>query len=74
MASSVSSGRLLSDIVVECVNNITSFQKGLVKLLENESEKFLKKPEAAVPYFEDYLIMMGNSSLRWIENMQNLSD
>lgn len=73
MASSVSSGRLLSDIVVECVNNITSFQKGLVKLLENESEKFFEKPEAAVPYFEDYLIMMGNSSLRWIENMQNLS-
>ena len=73
MASSVSSGRLLSDIVVECVINITNFQKGLVKLLENESTKFFERPEAAVPYFEDYLIMMGNSSLRWIENMQNLS-
>lgn len=73
MASSVSSGRLLSDIVVESVKNISSFQKGLVKLLENESVKFFEKPETTVPYFEDYLIMMGNSSLRWIENMQNLS-
>lgn len=72
MASSVSSGRLLSDIVSECVNNISNFQKGLVKLLEQESFKYFEKPEAAVPYFEDYLIMMGNSSLRWIENMHNL--
>lgn len=73
MAASVSSSRLLSDIISECVTNITNFQKGLVRLLEQESRKFFEKPEAAVPYFEDYLIMMGNSSLRWIENMQNLS-
>lgn len=73
MASSVSSGRLLSEIVSECVNNIINFQKGLVKVLEHESVKYFEKPEGAVPYFEDYLIMMGNSSLRWIENMSNLS-
>ena len=72
MAASVSSGRLLSEIVNECVNNITNFQKGLVKLLEQESIKYFDKPEGAVPFFEDYIIMMGNSSLRWIENMQNL--
>ena len=72
MAASVSSGRLLSEIVTECVNNISTFQKGLVKLLEQESFKYFEKPESAIPYFEDYLIMMGNSSLRWIENMQNL--
>jgi exocyst complex component 3 len=73
MAASVSSGRLLSEIVNECVNNISNFQKGLVKLLEQESIKYFDKPEGAIPYFEDYLIMMGNSSLRWIENMQNLN-
>lgn len=72
MASSVSSGRLLSEIINECVNNISNFQKGLLKLLEQEALKYFDKPESSTPYFEDYLIMMGNSSLRWIENMQNL--
>lgn len=73
MAANVSSERLLSEIVSECVKNILSFQRGLVKLLEQESLKYFDKPDSAASYFEDYVIMMGNSSLRWIENMQNLS-
>ena len=42
-------------------------------MLEHEAAKFFEKMENAAPYFEDYVIMMGNSCLRWIENMQALS-
>lgn len=73
MAAGVSSGRLLADIVTECIANISTFQGGLLRVVERESRKFLERPEQAAPYFEDYVIMMGNSSLRWIENMQNLA-
>lgn len=73
MAASVSATRLLSEIVNECVVSIGTFQRGLVRMLEQEAAKYFERPDQAAPYFEDYVIMMGNSCLRWIENMQNLS-
>lgn len=73
MAASVSSTRLLSEIVNECVVSVGTFQRGLIRMLEHESAKYFERPDNVAPYFEDYVIMMGNSALRWIENMQALS-
>lgn len=74
MAACVSAGRLLADIVTESVQAVNTFQQGLIKLIDAEAAKTLEKPESAQAYFEDYVIMMGNSCLRWIENMQSLSE
>jgi hypothetical protein len=73
MAAAVSSTRLLSEIVNECVVTVGVFQRGLVRMLEHEAAKYFEKMESGAPNFEDYVIMMGNSCLRWIENMQTLS-
>lgn len=73
MAASVSSTRLLSEIVNECVVTVGVFQRGLVRMLEHEAAKYFEKMDNGAPNFEDYVIMMGNSCLRWIENMQTLS-
>lgn len=74
MAASVSTGRLLCDIVGECVRGVGVFQTGLVRLLEQEAARHFGHPEQTAAYFEDYVVMMGNSCLRWIENMQSLSE
>jgi exocyst complex component 3 len=74
MAAGVSNGRLLADIVSESVQAVSNFQSGLIKVIEAEALRVNEKPESTAAYFEDFVIMMGNSCLRWIENMQGLAE
>lgn len=71
-ALEASRGRLSLEIVRECCRNVLGFQRAMIKVLQQERDRFLDKPEACAKYFEDYVIMMGNSCLRWIEYLGEL--
>lgn len=72
-ALEASRGRLSLEIIKECCRNVLGFQKSMIKVLQQERDRFLDKPEACAKYFEDYVIMMGNSCLRWIEYLGELT-
>lgn len=68
-----SRGRLVLEIVSECVKSVNGFISGMSKTLEAEKGKYLEKPDAVSPYFEDYVIMLGNTCLKWVGYLEDLS-
>lgn len=72
-ASQASKGRLLVEIVGECVKSVNGFQAGITKVLEGEKTKFFDKPDTVPAFFEDYVIMIGNMSLKWVSYLEDLA-
>jgi hypothetical protein len=68
-----SRGRLVLEIVGECVKSVNSFISGMNKTLESEKTKHLDKPDTASQYFEDYVIMLGNTCLKWVSYLDDLT-
>lgn len=71
-AAQASRGRLLLEIEGECVRSVNSFLAGMSRTLEVEKGRYLEKPEAAPPYFEDHVIMLGNTCLKWVSYLDDL--
>lgn len=66
-------GRLLFDVVMEVSRSIQAYQKGIMSAMESEHEKFIEKSDSVNPGFEDYIIMIANSCLRFIEFMDEIT-
>lgn len=72
-AAQASRGRLLLDIVAECVKAVNGFISGMTKVVEVERLKYNEKPDGVPPYFEDYVITLGNTCLKWVGYLDDLS-
>ena len=71
--SNCTKGRLLFDVVMEISRGIQSFQKGMIAVMEREAALFAEKEDSIAAGFEDYVIMIANSCLRFIEFMDEIS-
>lgn len=63
-------GKLVLEVINDTVKIVLDFQKKIGKLVEAETERYLAKPDQVPPHFEYYLIMMGNTGLRWATSLQ----
>lgn len=63
-------GKLVLEVITDTVKTVGDFQKRIGQLINEETEKFLAKPDQAIPLLEQYLIMMGNTGLRWAFSLQ----
>jgi len=65
-------GRLTLEAANDTVKTVVQFQERIVRLLQSETEKFLAKPDAGGPsLFEPYVLMMGNTGVRWAASLQS---
>ncbi len=64
-------GKLILQIISDTVKIVADFQRRIGALVEQETEKYLAKPEQVPPRFESYLLMMGNTGLRWATSLQS---
>jgi len=69
-AAEASKGKLVADIIGEVCKSVSQFQSNTTKMLEGERVKYLERPEEAASGFENYVIMLGNTSLRWATSLQ----
>jgi hypothetical protein len=71
-AAQASRGRLLVEIVGECAKSVHKFLADMTKVLEGERTKYLEKADMAAEYFEDYVVMLGNTCLKWVSYLAEL--
>lgn len=71
-AAGASRDRLLLEIVAECVKSVNGFINGMSRTLAVEKNKYFEKPDDVPPLFEDYVITLGNTCLRWVSYVQEL--
>jgi len=68
-AAQASKGRLLMEIVNECAKGVNDYIFRMSRLLDQERKYEGKNPPANL---EAYIIMLGNTSLKWVSYVQDL--
>lgn len=73
-AAQASKSRLLLEIVAECAKAVNGFVSGMTRVLEAERVKSTERqPDSVAPYLEDYIIMLGNTCLKWVSYVDDLT-
>lgn len=64
-------GRLVLEVISDTVKTVVAFQDRINKLVRTETDKYLAKPDQVAPHLEPYILMMGNTGLRWATSLQS---
>ena len=72
-AASATNGKLLFQVIKANTDSILKYQEGMIRCFEEEASKYFEDPSSVADEFEDYVIMHGNSCLKFIEFMDEIS-
>lgn len=72
-AAKSSRGQLLYEMVNNLVTITEHFQKAIIQMSQEDTKKYINNPESIPPGLDHYLVMIGNTCLKWIEYTDDLS-
>lgn len=70
-ASEAGQGRLVLEVIADSARTVLAFQERLGRVLGEETTKYMAAPDTAPPHLEAYLLMAGNTGLRWATSLQS---
>lgn len=70
-ASEAGQGRLVLEVIADSARTVLAFQERLGRVLVEETGKYMASPDTAPPHLEAYLLMAGNTGLRWATSLQS---
>jgi hypothetical protein len=74
VVSSSSRGALIYDVIVECCTALEEFQKAWMRILEQEYQKFVDKPNDVAEGLPEYILALANDCLRSTEFAETISN